>query len=1027
MRGRSLGVHVVLATQRPAGVVTGEIRANVNLRICLRVTSAGDSTDVLDVPDAARISKHTPGRALLRTGHGELSAFQAARVGWPSDGEARGGRPAAGSSSRGHRARRSRACRAADSAPRRGRPDRPQRPRRRHQHRGRRPRRARGGQPVAAAAAGAPDGARGGRGRVTLAGPHPSAVLGRIDRPRQQRQEPFVIDVERTGSLLIAGTVRSGRTTALRTLAAQLADRVSPADLHLYALDCGNRGLAALGDLPHCGAVVDGDDTERVERLLGMLVDELEPTPSSSSAAPDTARSRSSAAEVGRRRARPRRRTPRSPRDVRRPLSGARRWTTHRAAGRAAARRAGARPDVRARPATGRACRPASPPRSPSGSCCARPSATTWPSSGSTRAMSRPTCRPAEACGWQPARSCRSRCSTTTRRGRPKPKAYGGWPARRGTGGTALPPNGCRGGSTRCPSGSASASWKRCARSAPMVSATAALVAAGGDSLGPIELDLADEGPFVIAGPARSGRSTALLTIVRSLAARADAAPIVLVTPRPSPLRELVGEPGIVAVLQRGPDLGAELEDLVAEHAGRLTLVDRRRRAGRRRPRRCGARAHRPRRAGRRHRCRRGGNHRRAAAQSLSRLAGDGPPVADRPAAGSRRSRPTARSSTSGCRAVRPAAGRRGVHCWCAEGTIHPFRCPCRTSRPSRFRRTVTTLQAGTGPVVACGGSHAPAAPGDAQEPWRWPVTPVDIPGYRIDPEPLGRGRHGQLLAGVRRSDGAAVAVEVVELGPPRRPGQLAVQAAALRELPESPQLLPVLDVGVGVGDQAGSAWLVSPRPERTLADGPALTAEDVSGCSPMPHSDSPRCTAAGSCTVPWRPRRWRSSPTAGSRCGASPCPSSRSRTRDRTGPRDPSRRRVVGGRRPLGARLGRRGLTASTALPPRARRPAGRTARRRPGGPATVGAAGRRTTPSRPRARPAADGRPEPTGRRPHPDDHSAAATCSTNRSGGAPPGRSGEAGAAATTRVSPSRCSARSWPKIPRSWRGFSPSARL
>ena len=60
MRGRSLGVHVVLATQRPGGVVTAEIRANVNLRIALRVTDAADSTDVLDVPDAARISSHRP-------------------------------------------------------------------------------------------------------------------------------------------------------------------------------------------------------------------------------------------------------------------------------------------------------------------------------------------------------------------------------------------------------------------------------------------------------------------------------------------------------------------------------------------------------------------------------------------------------------------------------------------------------------------------------------------------------------------------------------------------------------------------------------------------------------------------------------------------------------------------------------------------------------------------------------------------------------------------------------------------------
>ena len=42
-RGRSLGIHLVLATQRPAGVVTADIRANTNLRIALRVTDANES------------------------------------------------------------------------------------------------------------------------------------------------------------------------------------------------------------------------------------------------------------------------------------------------------------------------------------------------------------------------------------------------------------------------------------------------------------------------------------------------------------------------------------------------------------------------------------------------------------------------------------------------------------------------------------------------------------------------------------------------------------------------------------------------------------------------------------------------------------------------------------------------------------------------------------------------------------------------------------------------------------------------
>ncbi|MCU1677889.1 MAG: cell division-related protein, partial [Frankiales bacterium] len=80
-RGRSLGIHLILATQRPSGVVSPEIRANTNLRIALRVTDASESTDVVGAPDAARIAKSTPGRAYARLGHASLLPFQSGRVG----------------------------------------------------------------------------------------------------------------------------------------------------------------------------------------------------------------------------------------------------------------------------------------------------------------------------------------------------------------------------------------------------------------------------------------------------------------------------------------------------------------------------------------------------------------------------------------------------------------------------------------------------------------------------------------------------------------------------------------------------------------------------------------------------------------------------------------------------------------------------------------------------------------------------------------------------------------------------------
>ncbi len=80
-RGRSLGIHLVLATQRPGGVVTADIQANTSLRIALRVTEATESADVISGPEAAHISKSTPGRCYVRSGIGAAQAVQTARVG----------------------------------------------------------------------------------------------------------------------------------------------------------------------------------------------------------------------------------------------------------------------------------------------------------------------------------------------------------------------------------------------------------------------------------------------------------------------------------------------------------------------------------------------------------------------------------------------------------------------------------------------------------------------------------------------------------------------------------------------------------------------------------------------------------------------------------------------------------------------------------------------------------------------------------------------------------------------------------
>lgn len=75
-RGRSLGIHLVIATQSPRGVVTGQLTANVNARIALRMLSDADSLTVIDSPRAATIQRRLKGRAFARLETGEVVEFQ---------------------------------------------------------------------------------------------------------------------------------------------------------------------------------------------------------------------------------------------------------------------------------------------------------------------------------------------------------------------------------------------------------------------------------------------------------------------------------------------------------------------------------------------------------------------------------------------------------------------------------------------------------------------------------------------------------------------------------------------------------------------------------------------------------------------------------------------------------------------------------------------------------------------------------------------------------------------------------------
>ncbi|WP_326650443.1 FtsK/SpoIIIE domain-containing protein [Streptomyces anthocyanicus] len=277
-RGRSLGIHLLLATQRPSGVVSPEIRANTNLRIALRVTDGGESSDVIDSPEAGHISKNTPGRAYVRLGHSSLVPFQSGRVGgrrpgaadpaalapwvgplgWEELGRAALTKPKTESReddeitdlkvlvdavrdanrSMGIPAQHSPWLPALDEKLLLDEIE------------------------VPALAGAAP-------------GKLPPAPYGIEDLPSDQARRPVVVDFASFGHLMIGGAPRSGRSQVLRTIAGSLARTHSTADVHLYGIDCGNGALNALTRLPHCGAVVGRNQTERVVRLVNRLKGEL--------------------------------------------------------------------------------------------------------------------------------------------------------------------------------------------------------------------------------------------------------------------------------------------------------------------------------------------------------------------------------------------------------------------------------------------------------------------------------------------------------------------------------------------------------------------------------------------------------------------------------------------------------------------------------------------------------------------------------------------------------------------------------
>ena len=230
-RGRSLGVHLILATQRPNGVVSDDIRANTNLRLALRLHDAAEAVDIVGDRAPAAIPRGMPGRAVMRLGPDEMLSFQTAHCtsGSSSSGSELDGLVDAVIAAAGLV--------------------------------GSRPPRSPWPPPLPAVLP---------LDRDAVA----HGIVGSVDDPDAQRTVPLRWH-RGDGNLLMVGAAGSGLTSALTLLGMSALSDGSGS--HVYVIDGrGDPALAALSRSPSCAAVVGVHEQERLMRVVNRLGAEVE-------------------------------------------------------------------------------------------------------------------------------------------------------------------------------------------------------------------------------------------------------------------------------------------------------------------------------------------------------------------------------------------------------------------------------------------------------------------------------------------------------------------------------------------------------------------------------------------------------------------------------------------------------------------------------------------------------------------------------------------------------------------------------
>ena len=277
--GRTLGVHIILLTQKPASVVDDKMTANTRFRWCLKVANSADSRDMLHHPDAAKITN--PGRAFIQVGEDEVyEEIQSFWSGAPynpyrsislqrstkvSVVDLYGNRlcyePEKTTGYRSEKNEIDAVVEYIDDYCRKN-----QVPRARAIWMSKLPEQLQLKDVLQIAF----DGEKWGKAEPGL-----RVTVGLLDDPRSQSQYPFYFNLSEDGHTAIYGAPGTGKTTLLHTVAMSIALAYPPDAVHLYMMDFGGGSLNLFRDIPHVGGVTVAGDDERIKKLADMLTDEL--------------------------------------------------------------------------------------------------------------------------------------------------------------------------------------------------------------------------------------------------------------------------------------------------------------------------------------------------------------------------------------------------------------------------------------------------------------------------------------------------------------------------------------------------------------------------------------------------------------------------------------------------------------------------------------------------------------------------------------------------------------------------------